>query len=64
MPTTFNVPAMYMATHSVLYVSGRMTGSVMDTGDGVSHIVPVFEVLLRITPSSVNLAVILLRNKE
>ena len=42
MPTrfgTFNVPAMYTATHNVLQVSGRTTGSVMDTGDGVSHTV-------------------------
>ena len=46
MPTRFgmfNVPAMYMATHTVLYVSGRTTSSVMDTGDGVSHTVPIYE---------------------
>ena len=38
---TVNVPAMNMATHTVLYVSGRTTGSVMDTGD----IVPIYESL-------------------
>ena len=34
---TFNVHAMYMASQFVLYVSGRTTGLVMDSGDGVSH---------------------------
>ena len=42
---TFNVPALYIATQAVLslYASGRMTGCVIDIGDGVSHIVPIFE---------------------
>ncbi|KAL0584872.1 hypothetical protein ABG067_005316 [Albugo candida] len=35
----------YVATQAVLtlYAQGLMTGVVIDTGDGVSHIVPVFE---------------------
>ena len=41
----FNVPAMYVAIQTVLslYFSGRTTGFVMDSGDGVSHTVPIFE---------------------
>ena len=39
------MPAMYMATQTVLFVSGRTTDSVTVTGDGVSHIVPIFESL-------------------
>lgn len=41
----FNVPGMYVAIQAVLslYASGRTTGIVMDSGDGVSHTVPVYE---------------------
>ncbi|KAK1439412.1 hypothetical protein QVD17_05230 [Tagetes erecta] len=42
---TFNVPAMYLAMQPVLtlYASGRVTGMVLDCGDGVSHAVPLYE---------------------
>ncbi|KAE8735840.1 Actin-7 [Hibiscus syriacus] len=41
----FNVPSMYIAIQVVLslYASGRTTGIVLDSGDGVFHIVPIYE---------------------
>jgi len=42
---TFNVPALFISIQAVLslYASGRTTGVVLDSGDGVTHAVPIFE---------------------
>ncbi|KAI9027813.1 actin 1 [Hyaloraphidium curvatum] len=42
---TFNHPQMYVAIQGVLalYASGRNTGVVLDSGEGVTHVIPVYE---------------------
>ncbi len=42
---TFNVPLFYVAIQAVLslYASGRTTGIVLESGDGVTHAVPIQE---------------------
>ncbi len=41
----FNVPCLYVSIQSVLalYSSGRTTGTVLDSGHGISHTVPIYE---------------------
>eukprot|EP01071_Lankesteria_metandrocarpae_P000237 Lankesteria_metandrocarpae@DN10375_c0_g1_i1.p1 len=42
---TFHSPALFVSVQAVLalYASGRTTGVVLDSGDGVTHAVPVYE---------------------
>eukprot|EP01125_Pyxidicula_operculata_P016491 TRINITY_DN567_c0_g3_i1.p1 TRINITY_DN567_c0_g3~~TRINITY_DN567_c0_g3_i1.p1 ORF type:complete len:164 (+),score=43.88 TRINITY_DN567_c0_g3_i1:57-494(+) len=40
---TFNVPAMWVSIQAVLSLYANGTGIVLDIGDGVCHIVPIYE---------------------
>merc|ERR1719440_432349 len=42
---TFGTPALFVSWQAILslYASGRTTGVVLDSGDGVTHAVPVYE---------------------
>ena len=42
---TFEVPAYYVSVQGTLamYASGRTTGVVVDSGDGVTHAIPIYE---------------------
>ena len=56
---TFGVPALYVATQAILalYAAGKVTGLVVDSGDGVTHVVPIQEgFLIRHAVRRLNLA--------
>ena len=42
---TFNSPALFVGNQAVmsLFPGGKTTGVVLDSGDGVTHVVPVFK---------------------
>ena len=42
---TFNVPYLYIALQTILgvYASGRNSAIVCESGDGVTHVLPVYE---------------------
>ena len=58
---TFNTPAMYVANSSALslYASGRTTGTVVESGHGVSYTTPIYEGMkLNVCTCCVNLVAI------
>lgn len=66
---TFNVPGLYIAVQAVLALSASwksrplheriLTGLVVDSGDGVTHIIPVVSILLLL---SLNYSIITIHN--
>ena len=61
---TFNTPTMYVGIQAVLslYAWGRTTGIVMNSGKGVSYIVPIPLVILRLDFSRRDLTDYLMKN--
>ncbi|GAB6025239.1 hypothetical protein CHUAL_010659 [Chamberlinius hualienensis] len=52
---TFKTPAMYLAKQALLslFAAGRTTGVVLETGYGVSHVVPIYEGVTMSNPNAI-----------